>query len=224
MDIVLICVTVGLCLISFLALLWDMAEHKVEYKICSEETDCFFSKITVMYSVLMILITLGIAFLHCIYYPENSIWTDLKRLMLLSILWPVGYTDIKTYRIPNIFILLGLIYRAILIMCELLAGVEGMKTILLSEVVAAGALLLAAVLCTLAMKGSVGFGDMKLLVVMGLFLGLDAIWSAIFMTLIVSFFIAVGLLVTRKKTRKDSIPFGPAMVIGTYLSVAFTGM
>ena len=88
----------------------------------------------------------------------------------------------------------------------------------------AAALLLASLLCILVVKNGIGFGDMKLFVVMGLLLGLDGIWGAIFMALIVSFFIALYVLITKKKTRKDAIPFGPALVIGTYLSICLSGM
>ena len=75
-----------------------------------------------------------------------------------------------------------------------------------------------------AIKNGIGFGDMKLFIVMGLMLGLDGIWGAVFLALIVSFLIAAFALITKKKTRKDAIPFGPALVIGTYLSICLSGM
>ena len=85
-------------------------------------------------------------------------------------------------------------------------------------------MLLAAVLCGVLIKNSVGFGDMKLFVVMGLLLGTQGIWSAVFLSLIVSFIAAVFLLATKRKTKKDAIPFGPALVLGTYLAAYLTGM
>ena len=69
-----------------------------------------------------------------------------------------------------------------------------------------------------------GFGDMKLFLVMGLLLGTRGIWGAVFLSLIVIFFISVFALITKRKSRKDLIPFGPALVIGTYLAVYLTGM
>ena len=91
-------------------------------------------------------------------------------------------------------------------------------------VIAAGALLLASVLCALCLRNSIGFGDMKLFLVMGLMLSLDGIWGAVFLSLVASFFISGYLIITKKKTRKDAIPFGPAIAIGTYLSVCLSGM
>ena len=59
---------------------------------------------------------------------------------------------------------------------------------------------------------------------MGLMLGLDGIWGAVFASLVLSFLLAVFLLVTKKKSRKDVIPFAPAIVLGTFVSVFLTGM
>jgi prepilin signal peptidase PulO-like enzyme (type II secretory pathway) len=73
-------------------------------------------------------------------------------------------------------------------------------------------------------RNSIGFGDMKLFLVMGLLLGTRGIWGAVFLSLIVIFFISVFALITKRKSRKDLIPFGPALVIGTYLAVYLTGM
>ena len=95
---------------------------------------------------------------------------------------------------------------------------------LIAEVVAAVAIALAAFLCSICMKNSIGYGDIKLFIVMGLLLGMNGIWSAVFVSLIVAFFAAIALLITKKKGRKDVVPFAPAIVIGTYVSVILTGM
>ena len=47
---------------------------------------------------------------------------------------------------------------------------------------------------------------------------------SVFVSLIVSFVISAVLLVTKKKKRRDVIPFAPALMIGTYISVFLTGM
>ena len=41
---------------------------------------------------------------------------------------------------------------------------------------------------------------------------------------IISFFVAIYSLISRKKTKKDAIPFGPSLLIGTYLSIFLCGM
>ncbi|MCD8120004.1 MAG: prepilin peptidase [Lachnospiraceae bacterium] len=189
-----------------------------------EEADNHKSGRPAVYCILMICITMAISAMFCTLYKDNNIFTSLKRMGLLAIIWPVAYIDFKEYRIPNRIIGLGVLYRLLLIPCELLVEGTAMRYDLLSEGIAAIAILVAAILCTVCMRGSIGVGDMKLFFLMGLLLGLDGIWGAVFLALIISFFVSIFLLATKRKSRKDAIPFGPALVIGTFLSVALTGM
>ena len=132
--------------------------------------------------------------------------------------------DWKPYRIPNRFVLTGLAFRVALVVAELFLDKEYLVGNLVSEVVAALALAVASFLCCICVKNSIGYGDIKLFLIMGLLLGLNGIWSAILMSLVVAFFAAIFLLLTKKKNKKDAVPFAPAIAIGTYLSVILTGM
>ena len=218
--------TAVLCIASFFLMLRDMSDHKdmFEAKCESKESSRLLSNSTIVYCSLMFIITVAASFLFCTIYKDNGILMSLKRLALLSLLWPIAFIDYKTFRIPNTFIIFGIVCRVIILAFELIFEGQFVWMTLLSEVIAAVALLLAAGLCALCIKNSIGFGDMKLFIVMGLMLSLSGIWSAIFLSLVVSFFISAFLLITKKKTRKDAIPFGPAIVIGTYLSVCLSGM
>lgn len=204
----------------------DMELHKDMYGIEDDtvKTKRIFSCKVIAYCITMMIITILVGVLFCTLYKDNSIWISIKRMTLLSVLWPIAYIDAKTYRIPNLFIVCGLVYRVIIMLFELIFDNKGKWFELRGEIIAAFALLLAAVLCAVVIKNSVGFGDMKLFFLMGMMLGLDGIWSAIFLSLLISFVVSVFLLATKKKTRKDAIPFGPALVIGTYLSIGLTGM
>ncbi len=177
-----------------------------------------------IYCAVMCILVLATALLLQLLYKENTFLFQVKRICLLSVLWGAAYVDYKEYRIPNRYILLGLIYRGILLLLEFFTERADLKVTLLSEIIAAAALLLAAGLCRLCIKNAVGMGDIKLFVVMGLLLGLNGIWSAVFLSLIASFVTAVYLLIRKKKSRKDSIPFGPAIAAGTFVSVWLTGM
>ena len=190
----------------------------------SQEQDSSAKKTQIIYSVLMIMVNIGISVLFLTMYQSNTVLFSLKRLLLLSILWAVGYIDFKTYKIPNRFIILGLIFRAGILIFELVFERELLINCLISEGIAAGALLIATLLCCLCIKNSIGYGDIKLFVVMGLMLGLEGIWSAVFVSLLISFVVAVILLITRKKGKKDVIPFAPSIAIGTYISIIMTGM
>lgn len=184
----------------------------------------YLAKSAWIYAGIMSVLTIEITILFQIIYVDNSFLFSLKRLLLLGLLWPIAYIDFKTYRIPNLFIASGLLIRVALLILEVIFERSGLLSTIVSEGIASLALVIAAFLCTLLIKNSIGFGDIKLFIIMGLYLGLGGIWSAVFMALLVSFLISVVLLLTKKKTRKDTIPFGPSIVIGTYLSVFLTGM
>lgn len=176
------------------------------------------------YSAGMSILAIGLSiFIYCFYWDNTFLFT-LKRVILLALFWPVAYTDFKTYRIPNLFIAAGLAARGLVLAAELIFARETLLSTILTEAAASVVLFLVAALCALVVKNSIGGGDMKLFVVMGLFLGLQGTWGAMFLSLIVSFVIALVLLAAKKKSRKDVIPFGPALMIGTYLSIFLTGM
>ena len=177
-----------------------------------------------LYSVLMIVVAVGLSLFITGFYRDNTFLFTLKRVIMLALLWPIAYTDYTAYRIPNLFIVSGLIARAAVLVAEFCWERDTLLSNLLTEVIASMVLFLMAALCALIVKNSIGGGDMKLFVVMGLLLGLQGTWGAIFLSLIVSFIVAVILLITRKKSRKDAIPFGPALAVGTYLSIFLTGM
>lgn len=198
----------------------------IEENATKEETDtsskC--SRSAKIYVLICVITNIAIMLLILFYYKQNSAVLVLKRIALLSIMWPLGYIDYKTYRIPNRFIVLGIAYRVIILLVELFFRDEYLLGTLLSEGVSAIALLVASILCSLLVKNSIGFGDIKLFIVMGILLGLESIWSAVFVSLIITFVVSLVLLASRKKTRKDSIPFAPLLMMGTYISIILTGM
>ena len=213
-NIIIIALSVILSAVAFVLMIREFRNENKEYKI---------DKAVIVYSVIMVALVI---FITCLLQlkNDNHIVYNAKRVCLLAIMWPLAFIDFKTYKIPNEYVILGFICRGIIVPFELLLIDGQVLSVILADLVAAGALFLASVLCKLVIKDSIGAGDIKLFLVMGLMLGLDGIWSAIFMALIVSFIVICFLLATKKKTRKDVIPFGPALVIGTFISVYFTGM
>ena len=202
-------------------LCYELQRHKDKYPVWKDGKP---PKGLLVYSAAMIAAAVGLSLFVTDFYSDNTFLFTLKRVIMLALLWPVAYTDFTAYRIPNLFIVTGIAARAAVLAAEFCWERDTLLSYLLTEVIASAVLFLVAVLCALIVKNSIGGGDMKLFVVMGLLLGLQGTWGAIFLSLIVSFIMAVALLITRKKSRKDAIPFGPALAAGTYLSIFLTGM
>jgi leader peptidase (prepilin peptidase) / N-methyltransferase len=76
------------------------------------------------------------------------------------------------------------------------------------------------------MPRQIGFGDVKLSGVLGLYLGWFGLSAWVFGLLamfILGGVFSVGLLVTRRAGRSSTIPFGPFMLAGTLLAVLVHG-
>lgn len=64
-----------------------------------------------------------------------------------------------------------------------------------------------------------GFGDVKLAFFMGLFLGWPNILVALFLAFLIGSFIGVISMALGKKKLKSEMPFGPFLIIGTFIAL-----
>ena len=66
-----------------------------------------------------------------------------------------------------------------------------------------------------------GFGDVKLALFMGLFLGFPKILVSLFLAFLFGGIIGIGLVILGNKTIKSEVPFGPFLISGTILALFF---
>ena len=69
----------------------------------------------------------------------------------------------------------------------------------------------------IAARGGLGGGDVKLAAGLGLWLGWEAAIVAVWIAFLLGGLAAVVLLLTRRKGRRDGIPFGPFLAVGGYV-------
>lgn len=78
---------------------------------------------------------------------------------------------------------------------------------------------LVALVIALATRGGIGMGDVKLAFLIGAGLGY-AVLDAIVVTVLATFLVAIGILASRgMKARKETIPFGPFLVLGALVAL-----
>lgn len=68
-------------------------------------------------------------------------------------------------------------------------------------------------------RGGMGDGDITLMAALGFILGTRLVFLSILLSFIIGAFVSIFLLLTRLKTRKDPIPFGPFIVIAFMITV-----
>lgn len=202
-----------------------LISYQKEYEKKEEQGEKYvYKKKTKIYAGILFLLNFMLGIVLSFVYTSNSWMLNVKLLALISMLWPIGYIDYKYMKIPNKILLTGLYLRVACFIPEIIVYKKNIIKILFSEFLAAVVIFLICMLLNFIMKNAVGMGDIKLLVLMALYIGDSGIIPAIVFSLFISFFISVYFLITGKKGKKDIIPFAPAVLTGTYLSIFLLGI
>lgn len=130
--------------------------------------------------------------------------------------------DLDTKRIPNVITIRAApVVGVLLVVAALIEGQPWTAVRVLGGGAAAFAGML--VLALLA-RGGLGMGDVKLAGLLGLGLG-HLSWAHVLLGIFGGFLIggvvAIGLLVTGVRSRKDAVPFGPSLCAGALATILF---
>jgi leader peptidase (prepilin peptidase)/N-methyltransferase len=135
-----------------------------------------------------------------------------KSLFLTSLLVAVSFIDIDHFFIPNRLVLAGVVCGVVF---SLFVPDVSLWSALLGAASTAGFLLLVALLS----RGGMGMGDIKLGLVTGLFLGWPLGLTGLLIGVCLGGFLGIVLLASKIKSRKDPIPFGPFIALGTLIAM-----
>ncbi len=162
------------------------------------------------------------AFVYIIMYLKFGFGVDFIFYSLMSsVLLAIVFIDLKEMIIPDSLVLcilvLSVIHKAINyflygISPDLIGSILGL--------LAGGGLFLAIVVIS---RGGMGGGDVTLTGALGFVLGIRYILLNIFLSFVLGAIISIVLLVSKIKTRKDPIPFGPFIVLGFLITSLWGG-
>ena len=179
---------------------------------------------SILFLILMMILDIALAvFLH-LFYPDNTIFTNLKCVILIVILSVTAVTDFKHHLIPNPVIIAGLVMRLVIALTEVFTMGSSYFSVLKTDLISLAFPVFLFLMGTFVVKNGIGMGDIKLILVMGLFQGFYGVIVSLFLALLGAMVIAIILLITKKKGRKDAIPFGPALLFGAFLAIILTGI
>ena len=74
-------------------------------------------------------------------------------------------------------------------------------------------------LIAIVSRGGMGWGDVKLAALMGLAIGFPLVFVAIIMAAILGGIVAVALMIAKKRTRRQTIPFGPFLALAAMVTL-----
>lgn len=152
-------------------------------------------------------------------YPPN-----LLRLVLLgTLLTAAAYIDALSHKIPNWIVLCtAAVFAGCTVLDFVLSGTDAVP-MALNSVLAAAVFFVVFFLVRLVSRGGVGYGDIKMITAAALILGIYGTFSFLLVSHVLAAVAAIALLVSKKATRKDGLPFGPFFYLG-YLVTILTGM
>lgn len=143
-------------------------------------------------------------------------------LYLAGITVSLALIDLDTHKLPDAIVLPAYLVGGGLFLAASIA--EGDYSALIRAAVGLAALLLFYFLMAFAYPAGMGLGDVKLAGVLGMYLGWVG-WGALASGAIAAFILggiyALVLVVTRRANRKSGIPFGPWMLLGAWVGIAF---
>lgn len=175
-------------------------------------------------AILLMLITSILELVMAESYYKLPADTIILTLCLSVLLWPIAITDFKMHLIPNRMLAVLLIVRFLILGFEFLVWSNQVGYILISGALAAFGMMFVAMLCRLISPNSVGMGDVKLLGIVGIYMGLDKIAGVMFPALIIMFLTSVYLLLSKKATRTTEIAFAPFILMGVITGSVLMGI
>ena len=161
----------------------------------------------------------GTVFLLIFWNLEFGIWDLLFRLLISCFLIIIFVYDLKHYIIPD-----QVIYPAIVIafLYNIYQFTIDNQQLTINNFLSAfGSAAFFLTLVLISHEKWLGWGDVKLAFLMGLFLGWPKILLALFLAFFIGAIIGIELIILGKKTLKSEIPFGPFLVSGTFLALFF---
>ena len=146
-------------------------------------------------------------------------------LTLLFLLLAISLIDLKHRIVPNRIVAAGLIAALIFYLPKLLSYWLQIPSILLviqdpldgllGMLLGSGIMLV----IFLVSKGGMGAGDIKLMAMIGLYVGLRGTAVVLFLGFIFGALVGITFMALRKLTRKDALPFAPYLALATLVEV-----
>jgi leader peptidase (prepilin peptidase) / N-methyltransferase len=177
---------------------------------------CRYCKKKISWQYPLVEISTAILFVLVAYFSFPDFLTTSYLLLTTSLLLVIFIFDLKHYIIPD-----GAIFSAIgiaLVYDLLRSDLLGRSDLLISAI---GAALFFLAIFLISKGKWMGFGDVKLAFFMGLFLGFPKILVALFLAFLIGAIIGVCLIIFGKKKFSSEVPFGPFLIIGTFLALFF---
>jgi leader peptidase (prepilin peptidase) / N-methyltransferase len=129
--------------------------------------------------------------------------------------------DLKTYLISDGAVFSAIATIMVYSIINLLFIINNFSLLFNSLISGACASLFFFIIFFISQGKWMGFGDVKLAFLLGLFLGWPKVLVALFLAFFIGAIIGVGAIMLGRKKMSSEVPFGPFLVTGTFLALFF---
>jgi len=149
-------------------------------------------------------------------------WAVPAYLYLAATAVVLALIDVDTHRLPDAIVLPSIVVGAVLL--GIASGATG-DWAAFGRALAGGSMLFGLYFAmVVAYPAGMGFGDVKLAAILGLYLGWIG-WGALVVGAFAAFLLggvfSIALVLTRRAGRKTGIPFGPWMLLGAVAGIGW---
>lgn len=127
--------------------------------------------------------------------------------------------DKESMCIPNRLLVYLILWTLVFDITEIILYPIYVKLIVSSILAGCFLLFLFLMVCRFISKGGIGFGDVKLMSILGLLLGLRGAYNILLFTVLCGAVCGVYLMLVKKQSAKTSLPMAPFMVAGILIPV-----
>jgi leader peptidase (prepilin peptidase)/N-methyltransferase len=143
---------------------------------------------------------------------------------LMTLLIIVFFIDYDHMIIPDVVVLTGLVGGVILIIYQYIHPIsfyENPLSLIIGAFTGSGFLIFVSIVGMVAYKSDevMGMGDVKIFFPIGIFLGWKMTLIALSIAVLTASISSIILIGLKYKNRKSMIPFGPFIVIGTFITI-----
>lgn len=142
-----------------------------------------------------------------------------KAIVCCELVMSAAIIDLFTRKIPNKLNLVLYIAGTALLAAEFFFNRENFPLRLEASLIGAGVSFGFLFVMSLATRGGMGMGDVKLIGGVGLAFGIAAVVYSVMYSMVICLFAAIIMLVTGRKKIKDKIPFCPFFFLGLVISL-----
>jgi leader peptidase (prepilin peptidase) / N-methyltransferase len=174
---------------------------------------CAYCHVTISWRYPLVELLCGLLYVFLYHHFGLSV-ESVIFILLATTLLIVSFIDLAHTIVPDAITLPGMLVG---LFASLTLTSIGIVDAILGLCLGGGLFLLIALLS----RGGMGGGDIKLIAMIGAFLGWQAVLVTILFGALLGALVGLGLIVLKKKGRRDPVPFGPFLALGALIAMVW---